>query len=290
MKGHMTLPNFLIIGAPKAGTTGLYYTLRQHPQIFLSDPKEPFYFLPPEKQHDIKNMADYLALFSNIPDGKVAIGEASVHYLGNPASPKMIYNALPKARLIAILRQPADRTYSHYLMYRREGKEDISDFSTIIQSLENPDISIKRKMDYLEDSLYSVSLKRYLSLFPREQMLIFLYEDWKTRPDEVLQKIMAFLGVDASINLMVKNENVTMKPRLPGLFNFLNSPQTIKNLLKKVIPYRWGKEVINRINQVLLFKSPPLNPTDRHRLTKVFRSDIIELQDLIGRDLSSWLR
>src|ERR687894_3261543 len=115
----MTMPNFFIIGAQKAGTTSLYYYLKQHPQIYMSPRKEPHFFkgmhselrksgrgLPP-----VTDLGDYQALFRGVTDEK-AIGEASASYLYSPKAPALIKSSIPDAKLIAVLRNPADRAYS----------------------------------------------------------------------------------------------------------------------------------------------------------------------------------
>lgn len=286
----MTLPNFLIIGAPKAGTTGLYQTLRHHPQIFLSQVKEPNFFLSPEYFKHINNEQDYRALFNNIKPQHLAIGEASVGYLGWPKAAKKIYAAIPEARLIAILRQPAERIYSHYLMYLRVGEEKITNFSTIVDAMTGVhDIPLKNGEIYRMFSLYSASLKRYLTLFPREQMCIFLYEDWKNNSDQMMHELLTFLKVTPDVKLKIRHDNAGGLPLFPGFYQFLNTPNPVKGFIRRLFPYTWGKKMIDSASQTMLVKAPPLDPELRFRLNQIFRDDILELQDLICRDLSAWL-
>ena len=131
----MTMPNFLIIGAMKSGTTALYYYLEQHPDIYMSPVKEPNFF----SSHKQENAADtvtefgiYRQLFSG-GSGKKAIGEASHSYLYEPGAAAEIRRYIPEAKLIAILRNPIERAYSHFLHMVRSGTEPLDDFARALQ-------------------------------------------------------------------------------------------------------------------------------------------------------------
>ena len=136
----MPMPNFLVIGAAKSGTTALYHTLKQHPQIFMSPVKEPHFFAfegerpvycgPGDRElfnpRVVFRLEDYVRLFDGLR-AQTAVGEASVQYLmRSDAAAARIRQHIPRAKLIAILRQPADRAYSHYIMLRSQGLERLS--------------------------------------------------------------------------------------------------------------------------------------------------------------------
>lgn len=136
----MTMPNFLIVGAQKAGTTSLHYYLKQHPQIYMRPRKEPHFFegmhwdfyRPGRIMLAVTDLADYQALFEGVTDEK-AIGEASASYLYSPKAPTLIKRSIPDARLIAILRNPPDRAYSNFLHCVRGGRESIVDFAEALR-------------------------------------------------------------------------------------------------------------------------------------------------------------
>ncbi|HPH96422.1 MAG TPA: sulfotransferase domain-containing protein [Anaerolineaceae bacterium] len=286
----MPYPNFLIIGAPKAGTTGLYKTLRQHPQIFLSQVKEPNFFMQPAHYNKINNREDYLALFANVKPQYLAVGEASVQYLGDEEAAWNIHQAIPDVRLIAVLRQPAERIYSHFLMYLRLKRETITDFATIVDVMTGvKNIPAEHSSLYIKESLYAANLRRYLALFPQEQFHISLYADWKKSPDQVVSDICSFLNVNPDLKLPILRDNKSGLPIFPRLFHLLNTPNAVKNLFRKFFPLRLGKCIIDTASQLMLVKAPPLDPELRLRLTQFFRDDILELQDLLDRDLSFWL-
>src|SRR3712207_6354190 len=131
----MTMPNFLIIGAMKSGTTALYYYLEQHPEIYMSPVKEPNFFSSQEQENAADAVTDigtYQHLFRGV-SGEKAIGEASHSYLYEPGAAAEIRRYLPEAKLIAILRNPIDRAYSHFLHMVRSGTEPLDDFAQALQ-------------------------------------------------------------------------------------------------------------------------------------------------------------
>ena len=172
----MTMPNFFIVGAQKAGTTSLYYYLKQHPQIYMSPRKEPHFFegmhwdfyRPGRMALPVTDLADYQALFEGVTDEK-AIGEASASYLYSPKAPTLIKRSIPYARLIAILRNPADRAYSNFLHCVRAGRESIVDFAEALRVEEG---RIKGNWGplwhYKQKGFYYAQVKRYLDTFGRD--------------------------------------------------------------------------------------------------------------------------
>ena len=184
----MTLPNFLIIGAMKSGTTVLYQYLKQHPQIYMSSVKETRFFA-----RENKNIEEYYNFFQGVTNEK-AIGEASPGYFGHNEAYKCIAHYLPNAKLIAILRNPVDRAYSHFLMKYRQELHGMSDhaileyFTRIIQ--------VEKDLAVTNQGFYYKHIKKYLEVFNLEQIKICLYEDLKNDPVLLIQDICQFLNVD----------------------------------------------------------------------------------------------
>lgn len=263
----MVMPNFLIIGAAKAGTTSLYEYLKQHPQIWMSPIKETNFFAlegetlgfrgPGDQNYinkfSITEIENYLKLFQGV-ENQIAIGEASPLYLYSPKAPKSIRYYTPDTKLIVILRNPIERAYSHFLMFVRDGREPISDFTEALEQEKN------RRQDYWEWAwqyvsvgFYYVQLQRYFDTFDHSQISIYLFEDFNINPVNVLQNIFQFLGVNSSFipNMSVRH-NVSISKHQ-------NPPELLLEL-----------EV-------------------RKRLIEVYREDIFKLQYLIQRELSNWL-
>ncbi|MEZ4863080.1 MAG: sulfotransferase [Caldilineaceae bacterium] len=298
----MTMPNFLILGAAKAGTTSLYAYLRQHPQIYLPRIKEPNFFAYGEAPFDrqgpgaeiirrnaIMTPAHYAQLFAGVTQ-ETAIGEASVTNL-LPRACERIHHYVPDAKLIVLLRQPADRAYSHFLHHWRLGLEPLADFAAALA--DEPKRLRERwplTFCYQRISHYTADLQQYLGAFSREQLRIYLYEDLATRPQQLLQEIFAFLGVDETFAPDVSvRYNVARLPRLPWLQCFLRHPHWLKGWLRLCLPGGWRKRLVAKIERANWQPPPALAPVLRAEITRSFQGEIIRLQQILARDLSHWL-
>src|SRR5687768_16600815 len=241
----MTMPNFLIIGAMKSGTTALYYYLEQHPEIYMSPVKEPNFFSAQEQENAADTVTDigtYQQLFGGAA-GKKAIGEASHSYLYDPGAAAEIRRYVPEARLIAIFRNPIDRAYSHFLHMVRSGAEPLDDFA---QALQEEEVGIHKErtfQDYIGRGLYYNQLRRYFGTFPREQVRVYLYEDLSGAPISAVQDAFRFLKVDDSfVPDVFLRRNVSGHPRYKTLDRLLRSQSRIKHAAKIYLParLRWG--------------------------------------------------
>lgn len=301
----MVLPNFLIIGAPKAGTSSLYYYLKQHPQIYMCREKEPHFFSLENSEINFKGpgdrkryrnavtkFEDYVKLFDSVTD-ETAIGEASTTYLSSPQAPERIKNYLPQVKLIAILRNPVDAAYASFLHLIRDGDENIADFAVALQQEET---RIANNWDgiwhYQQRGFYYSQIKPYFELFNREQIKIYKYEELKDCPERLLRNILQFLNVedqylpDTSIKY-----NVSGMPKNLALNKLMSKPNYIKTAINTVLPWKLRKAIANRIktwnyNQ---YQKPELSIEIRHQLIKSYQDDIIKLQDIIEIDLSNWI-
>lgn len=302
----MTLPNFLILGAAKAGTTALYFQLRQHPQVFLSQIKEPHFFSYLGQSLDLRGPGDYIprvavrdlaayeALFSGAT-GAVAIGEASPTYLYVPGTAARIQEHLPEARLVAILRQPAERAFSAYLHVRRDGRETLDDFGEAL-SREPERIAAQWEpiWHYAAGGYYYRQLRPYFDRFDRRQIHVMLYEDFQADPVGQLAVLCRFLDVDDAFSF-----DVSVRPNVSGV---VRSPRVdrwqqrlflrknpIKSLARRWLPeqtrLRFTEAMRNRN-----LERPTLTPALRRQLTADYREDIRQLEGLIERNLAAWLQ
>jgi len=188
----MKSPNFLIIGAEKSGTTWLHDRLQRHPDIFMPDVKELHYFNHrnsnlevPGNNYEKRDLEWYEAHFEEAEE-ESAIGEATPMYLCDPKAPARIHEAIPDVKLIACLRYPTDRAYSHYWMARGKGHTSMS-FEEVVQS---------RDAKFIERGRYGRQIQRYLDYFERDQLLILIHEEVFDAPSESLNEICSFLGID----------------------------------------------------------------------------------------------
>lgn len=277
----MGWPNFLLIGAAKSGTTAVYRFLQQHPQVFLSEPKEPRFFAFENHPLNFGGPCDeawkrefytdrdrYLALFDAAGDLS-AVGEASVMYLSEPGTAARIHKYAPDMKIMAILRDPAERAYSNFVYMRAEGREDIEDFDSALRAEEQ-----RRRANWISwffyrgRGMYGAQLQPYYSLFDRSQIRVWLYEDLTNDPSRLMREMFAFLGVDESFQPdFSRKHNVTRIPARPWLG-----------------PVMRGRPWLDW----LAAPKPAFPPDVRQRLRETFRDDLRLAEELIGRDLSAW--
>lgn len=284
----MNMPNFLVIGAMKAGTTALYHALKQHPQIYMSHIKEPHFFTYEGEQLNyagpVTDLESYHQLFEEASQGTIK-GEVSPSYIYSPKAPERIKNYLPNVKLVAILRNPVERAYSNFLMAVRQGDETLS----FTQALEQEQQRIKNNWGllwhYQSKGFYAEQLQRYFKLFNQEQIRIYLYEDWNNHPTGLLQDMFGFLDVDSAFT-----------PDTDSRHNTSGIPQNniVKTLVQKTYPLRFiyrklaSEELRSHVKKQVFHK--PILSTQLHaQLIDLYREDILELQTLLQRDLSSWL-
>jgi hypothetical protein len=279
------LPNFLIIGAYKAGSTSLYQFCKEHPDVYMSTIKETnFLSFDPENpkhlsmtdQFRITTLEQYESLFSNA-HGEKAIGEASPSYLHSDLAIDKIKELLPDAKLIVSLRNPVDRAYSAYLMALRLGRTSEDVYS-----------AFRLDASRVRLSFYSDQLSRYLESFGRKQLKIFLFDDLKSDADGVARDLFEFLGVDSDFS-----PNTAYRHNPGGLPKNRLINQAYNSLRKAHVLRVFLPNRIRKLAVVLrdknLDRAPPLPRDLRIKWTEIFRSDVLVLQSLIDRDLSSWL-
>jgi hypothetical protein len=275
----MTLPNFLIIGAAKSGTTSLYQYLRQHPEIFMSEVKETNWFAyegQRDSRYSVRTAQEYERLFDGVTVER-AVGEASPQYMKSTVAADRIAARLPGVRLVAILRNPIDRAYSGYLHSLREAKERRS-----------VDEAMRPGSRYVDQGLYYLQLSRYFERFDRGRINVLLYDDLAADPSVVMRSLYEFLGVDGAFAVDVSTRhNAGAIPRLP-ILNWMLSKSVAA--FRRVFPsLPKGSGIVARIKPRLLRPPDPLPPHIRRRLIDYFRDDVARTGELIGRDLSHWL-
>jgi len=306
----MTLPNFLIIGAPKCGTSSLWAYLSQHPEVFMCVPKEPTFFgnegedglsHGPEDENRayhsrvITSLKDYTALFDKVTHEK-AIGEASVYSLYLPKAPLQIKKHVPQAQMFAILRDPADRAYSSYLHVVRQARERLP-FARALQ--EEPE-RVRKQWNavwyFKTMGFYYEQVKRYFDTFGRNQVHVYLYEDFQEEPMALMKRVFEILGVDSSfVPDTSRRAKTSYVPKHPAWERFLHKTRVSVEFSRKHFPQplRWRvhkvAELIDRVGRPNRMSPPPMPADVRASLVEDYREDILRLQDLLSRDLSHWL-
>ncbi len=306
-------PNFFVVGAAKAGTTALAGYLERHPQVYMSPIKEPNHFSQDikldefelfykshhkrfkikeylaspvlEKRHIefVPDRDDYLQLFRDAGDLK-AVGEASTTYLYSEVAAAEIHQKIPNAKIIMILRDPVERAFSHYKMDRSGGV-----VSGTFREEFDKDISAKKKgwgitHLYRELGLYHDQVKRYLDLFPKEQIQIYLYEDWVADNQAVLDDLAAFLGISPfNVEQIVRNQ-IAVMPVSGRLLKFLRY-SGLRSVLSRLLPSAFREQLKKGF-----YKKDTLwlCEDEKRQVYQFFKEDIDQLEKLIGKELCQW--
>ncbi|HEC50029.1 MAG TPA: sulfotransferase [Candidatus Desulfofervidus auxilii] len=305
MKNNKKLPNFLIVGAAKAGTTSLYYYLKEHPEIYMSPIKEPkfitsnFLKFPFKGRGDelierniVKIWEEYCSLFRKVNDEK-AIGEASADNLYYyEQSIHYIKKFLGDVKIIIILRNPIERAFSAYMHLVRDNRE----FLTLEEALDQEENRKRQNWEFIwyykDVGFYYNQVKAYLESYSKVK--IYLFDDLKRNPLDLVQDIYRFLEVD---DLFVPSNigekfNISGVPKNKLINEFLTRPNPLKSAIKPLVKLFLSEHNIQRLYNELLqrnLKKPQMKPKTREYLKNLYKKDILKLQDLINRDLTHWL-
>jgi len=276
-----------IVGAPKSGTTSLYYYLNEHPEILMSSEKEPDYFSDKEildqglyyGKSRIDSLIKYNNLFSK-RDKEKFLGDASVSYLFYPEVSKRIKEYNPESKIIIMLRDPIDRAFSHYLMDYRLGLTSKS-FEEEFKNQE----SLNFQQHFLLGNYYN-QVKKYLEVFETENVHIIWYSDFKQNTEKELQKVIKFIGL-----------NTDFKVDFNKVYNSFSMPKNniIRKIysvvwIRKILTFIFSKKLVNLIKSILFNKGgkPKLSEKSREVLFSYYKSDIEDLEQLLSVNLSRW--
>ncbi len=302
------LPNFLIVGAAKSGTTSLSYYLKQHKQIYISPVKEPKFFTAqflnfPIKgigddvveKHIVKTFEDYKKLFKWTTPERKAIGEASVdnlYYHENAI--KQIKKYLGNPKIIIILRNPISRAFSAYTHLVRDGRENLSFEEGLLAESKRMRENWEFMWFYKDVGLYHAQVKDYLENF--SDVKIYLTDDLEERPLEMIKDIFRFLEVDDGFvpDISVKY-NVSGVPKRRIYAKISKNLNTLGSFLEKRANYLFPKKGIKIIGffekiRAKEVQKPKMKRETREMLLEFYREDILKTQNIIGRDLSNWLK
>ncbi len=292
------LPNFLIIGAAKSGTTALYYYLKQHPEISFPKLKEPKFFSSNGEtfphngvgdvsvdKYAVKSFEQYQKLFSKIENKRV--GEASPDSLYfHKRTAKLIKEKLGDIPIIIVLRNPVKRAFSAYMYLKRDSRENLS----FLEGLKAEEKRLDYNWDYIwgykKCGLYHEQVRTFLNEFTNVQ--IILHEDLHANTNKVLKQLFTFLSVDElfEVNSSLQH-NVSGIPT--NIFSrFLLSRNNIfstfiREIMKLIIPRFLLEKVADRTLERI-----PLSKEDELYLSSYFHKDICKLEKLIEQDLSHW--
>lgn len=294
---EVNLPDFLIVGAAKSGTTSLYAYLQQHPRIFMSVNKEPCFFTFAGLNRDevdmhnrlniVSDFSGYTDLFNGAGGSQVA-GEASTTYLYSYEETikniKKYHPGWEELKIIIILRNPAERAFSHYLTDSARGL-DMS-FGGLIEKWKLH--QLPKYYNYIDYGFYYRQVKSYKDNF--RYVSVYLFEDLEADSREFVQNVLEFLGVDASFNIETGVKyNASLNSENRFFSKLIYQPSVFKGIFKMMVPKDVRQKMRNRIVDAFSRK-PQLNSYHRKFLKEIYKEDILKLQDLIQKDLTTWIK
>lgn len=270
-------PTFLYIGADKSGSSWLHYVLEQHPHCFVPRCKDVYYF----DDHYDRGPSWYAKFFPKSPNKYKAIGELSHSYLFSAQASARIANDFPDIKILAALRNPVDRCFSHYL-YLKSGGLVSGSFREAIES--RPGI--------IKGSLYANCVENYLNTFPRPQLMFYLFDQLQSDPKSLALKIYEHLGIPEHEGIDVQSRvRAARKARNIVLATAVKKGAVAARRigLTKTVGY-----IKNGPLAQLLYKPykveerPHLSEEDRRALIPVFAEDIDRVANLLDLDLTHW--
>ncbi|MCX2745867.1 sulfotransferase [Mangrovivirga sp. M17] len=302
-------PDFLLIGAGKSGTTSLHNYLDQHPEIYMSKIKEPYFFaLEGEeivsKEDDPLNLYDFPWAVTDLKEYQKLFepaepfqkkGESSTMYLYGDKAPSNIKKYIPDVKIIAIFRKPSERLYSRYLHLARENNLMGTTFDKV---LDKESIWWLRN-DLVKEGFYYKHLSRYYELFDKSQIKVFLYDDLRSDPERVISELYSFVGVDSDFNPDTSirfNQSGFIKNKI--LDKLYGTDSILFKTIKSVVPGMYSKLKESLIIQKQLNKlrgknleKPGIDQEIEKTLTReIYYDDTMKFQELIERDLSHWFK
>lgn len=309
------MPEFFVIGAPKAGTTFLYKMLSGHPGIFMCPIKEPNHFcddLHPlavsSKLNDrvpldidaylasneraplqsawIEDRRKYCRLFEPARDHQLR-GECSTSYMYSTVAADRIAEARPDARIVAILRPPEERAFSHYMMDRRIGITASSFREEVVREVDDPSCHWGNSRLYLSLGRYAEQLERYYRRFPPEQILVLDFAQLRSDPTAVLARVLGFLGAPESPDTELPDSvNTKALARFPGINRLLHRSM-LKRGLRSVLPA--GIKTWLRRVYFVSAADETLDPADGELVRKHLADDTTRLAERLADDLPGWI-
>lgn len=292
----MKKPNFFCLGASKSGTTSIYKVLNSHPEIFVSNFKEPHFF---DSDSNFRKGLDwYLSSFyKNVKNEKI-ISDFTPTYLYNKDAPSRIKNTFGSdLKFMIILRDPVDRAYSHYLHTKRDGMEKKS----FLESLEEEKIRLVESdflsnlhYSYIAQSKYFEMISRYFNLFPESSFKIYIFEEDFNNNDVLFFKdLFKFLNLKNTKNIKTDIRiNVASQARLSFLKKILSPNSFLVKIFKILIPSiplrRKIRNNIQALNNKPVNKNSLDNSMKKLIFEKYFKEDVRNLEKFLKRDLSVW--
>ena len=296
-------PNFFIVGAPKCGTTALYEYLRGHPNIFMPELKEPHYFATDLVTRPlVKTPEEYLRLFADSTPHHLRIGEASASYLLSTEAARNIRAFDSHAKIIAMFRNPVDMVYSFHSQLLYWSDETVDDFETAweLQARRRRGVDVPRTardpfwLQYAQLGRFGTQTQRLLTVFPRDQVKLILFDDFTASTQAVYSAVLDFLGLPPDQRTDFPRVNENKRAKSAWFRDLYRNPPPALRKAFVALKQSVGAERVVALKQKIVDlntvkeRRRPLSPELRARLVETFREEVALLSKLLDRDLSHW--
>jgi hypothetical protein len=298
----VNLPNFVIVGAAKCGTTSLFEYLAQHPEIYLPTRKELHYFSYSAIARNSRGPGDagYLAHFCADRTqyerhyqgvrGQRAIGDVSPSYFHYAEVAERIRDELGKPKIIVILRDPVEKAFSQYMHLVRDNRETMSFADALKAEAERSEKGWAALWRYAESSIYASRLRRYLETSAEGRIKILLFDDLRRDPLAVLRELWRFLEVDETVVPNTSEvHNASGRPRSKLVADLIAKPNPLVSAARKLVPEAMRTGIKTRLRRLNTGPKGEIDEWSRAYLQDRFAADIREVEAILGRDLG-WLR
>jgi hypothetical protein len=303
-----TIPDFFVVGHPKCGTTALHQMLKDHPEIYMPERKEPWFFAeelhestPPRPEGTPRTLTEYSEWFAEAPPGRI-VGEATAYYLWSKTAATNIASVKPDARIVAILREPASFLRSLHLQLLEVYTEIETDLGRAMEleteRREGRSIPrytyFPRMLLYSEFVRYTEQLRRFHAAFPAEQVKVLIYDDFRADNEGTVREVRRFLGVDESAPVRALEANPTVRPRSQRLNELVHAvsvgrgplSHAVKGAIKAVTPEAPRRSAIRTLKRRAVFApAPPPDEAVMRALRLRYRDEVAAASEYLQRDL-----
>jgi hypothetical protein len=302
------LPDFFVVGHPKSGTTAMHQLLKTHPEIHLPDRKEPWFLAeelhertPPRPEGTPRTLSEYAQWFSGAREGQL-VGDATAFYLWSTSAAANIAEINPRARIVAILREPASFLHSLHLQQLETYVEVETDLGRAmeLESERREGRSLPRYTYFPKMLLYSdfihyvAQLERFHAVLPAEQIKVVIYDDFRADNERTVREVRRFLGVEESGPVAELEANPTVRPRSQALNELVHAvgvgrgpvSRTVKRAIKAVTPADARRRAFHALKRQAVF-APARAPDEAvmRRLRVRYKDEVVAVSEYLGRDL-----
>ncbi|SHE60207.1 Sulfotransferase domain-containing protein [Psychroflexus salarius] len=297
----MNKPNTFLIGVQKAATTSIYNWLSQHPEVCAPIAMKDISFFTRPMFYKEKGIDYLLKHYENCQEDQKIKLQGSVHYIFFEDALKRIKLFNPDAKFVLILRQPMERAISSFLYARKFNYEKLN-FEDALEAEKDrmltDDLKIKSECTYINHGFYASQINRFLKHFSKDQLKVILYDDLKTEPEKTIKGIFKFLSINSNFTPVFNKHNKTGSVKSKFLQSFLLGENKIKKtIVNKILPYVLSEEKKAKIRWKIIHLNTSnkkedivINQDVVEKYNALFKDDILELEKLLNRDLSNWIK